>query len=88
MNDVLGNGDELQQNYVAILGAGISGNGASALLKQLGWDHRIYDEQGRAFTYEEARKCSIVVCSPGFKKDHKWRKIAQDCNKKVITSTF
>jgi UDP-N-acetylmuramoylalanine--D-glutamate ligase len=87
MNDVLENWDELQQNDVAILGAGISGNGASALLKQLGWDHRIYDEQGRAFTYEEARKCSIVVCSPGFKKDHKWRKIAQDCNKKVITET-
>jgi UDP-N-acetylmuramoylalanine--D-glutamate ligase len=87
MNDVLENWDELQQNDAAILGAGISGNGASALLKQLGWDHRIYDEQGRAFTYEEARKCSIVVCSPGFIKDHKWRKIARDCNKKVITET-
>ena len=57
MNDILGNWEDLRQNYVAILGAGISGNGASALLKQLGWDHRIYDEQGRAFTDEEARKC-------------------------------
>ncbi|MDG0965251.1 MAG: UDP-N-acetylmuramoyl-L-alanine--D-glutamate ligase [Opitutales bacterium] len=85
MNDILKNRDELRQNYVAILGAGISGNGASALAKQLGWDYRIYDEQGRAFTYEEARECSIVVCSPGFKKDHKWRRIADECDKKVIT---
>ena len=61
---------EKPNGHVAILGAGISGNGAAALLKQFGWDYVMYDEQERAFTKKEARECSIVICSPGFKKDH------------------
>tara|TARA_A100001015_G_scaffold128042_1_gene142010 strand:- start:1403 stop:2710 length:1308 start_codon:yes stop_codon:yes gene_type:complete len=81
------NWKQWQQQPVAILGAGISGNGVVALLKQLGWDYGIYDEQGRAFTEEEARGCSVIVCSPGFKKEHPWKLIAQQCGKKVITET-
>ncbi|MGY8713563.1 MAG: hypothetical protein ACKVJ1_06760, partial [Verrucomicrobiia bacterium] len=81
------NWDKIPGEYVAVLGAGISGKGASALLAQLGWDYKMYDEQERAFTYAEARACSIVICSPGFKKTHQWRKIAKDCGKKIITET-
>ncbi len=79
--------DLWQRKSVAVLGAGISGNGAAALLKKLRWDYVIYDEQGRAFTDEEARGCSVVICSPGFKQDHPWRLIAKECGKKVITET-
>jgi UDP-N-acetylmuramoylalanine--D-glutamate ligase len=79
--------EKLLQGPVAILGAGISGNGASALLTKFGWDHEIYDEQGRAFTNEEARACSFVVCSPGFKKDHPWRLIAKTCGKEIVSET-
>ena len=87
MNRVFENWDKIPGEYVAVLGAGISGKGASALLAQLGWDYKMYDEQERAFTYAEARACSIVICSPGFKKTHQWRKIAKDCGKKIITET-
>lgn len=78
---------EKPNGHVAILGAGISGNGAAALLKQFGWDYVMYDEQERAFTKKEARECSIVICSPGFKKDHNWRKLSKDFGKKIITET-
>jgi UDP-N-acetylmuramoylalanine--D-glutamate ligase len=81
------NGEQWQRQRVAVLGAGISGSGVVALLKQLGWDYVTYDEQGRAFTEEEARGCSVVVCSPGFKKEHPWKLIAKQCGKKVITET-
>ena len=79
--------EKLQQGPVAILGAGISGNGASALLTKLGWDHEIYDEQGRAFTNEEARACSFVLCSPGFKQDHPWRLLGKVYGKEIVTET-
>ena len=81
------NWKKLQHRPVAIFGAGISGNAASALLTQLGWDYEIYDEQERIFTNEKARECSIVICSPGFKKDHPWRQIAQNYEKEIITET-
>lgn len=81
------NWKNLRHLPVAILGAGISGKAASALLAQLGWDYEIYDEQERVFTNEKARECSIVICSPGFKKDHPWRKIAQNYDKEIITET-
>ena len=85
--DALKKWDKLRGSSVAILGAGISGNGASALLTEFGWDHKIYDEQRRAFTEEEARACSFVICSPGFKKDHSWRILAKDCGKEIVTET-
>ena len=75
----------MRQNFVAVLGAGISGKGACSLLKQLGWESYTYDEQGRAFTKEEARACSFVICSPGFALDHPWRKIALNVGKKIIS---
>ena len=74
MSDGLEKWDEIRLGPVAILGAGISGKGASALLSKLGWEHKIYDEQKRAFTSEEARACSFVICSPGFRSSHPWRR--------------
>lgn len=79
--------EKLQQGPVAILGAGISGNGASALLTKFGWDYKLYDERGRAFTKEEARACSFVLCSPGFKQDHPWRLLGKVYGKEIVTET-
>lgn len=87
MKGALKKWEKLQQGPVAILGAGISGHGASALMTKFGWDHEIYDEQGRAFTKEEARACSFVLCSPGFKLDHPWRLIAKACGKEIVAET-
>lgn len=84
MEELLKKFEQYGSNSVAILGAGISGNGMSALLKKLGWQHKVYDEQGRAFCEKEACACSIVVCSPGFKKDHPWRKIAENKGKLIV----
>ena len=85
MRGWLKNWENMRQNFVAVLGAGISGKGACSLLKQLGWESYTYDEQGRAFTKEEARACSFVICSPGFALDHPWRKIALNVGKKIIS---
>jgi UDP-N-acetylmuramoylalanine--D-glutamate ligase len=82
---LLKNLEKYGDDPIAILGAGISGNGMSELLQKLGWQYEMYDEQGRAFCDKEACACSIVVCSPGFKKDHPWRKIAEN-NKKLIVN--
>ncbi len=85
MKELLKNFKKYGDDSIAILGAGISGNGMSELLEKLGWQYKMYDEQGRAFCDKEACACSIVVCSPGFKKDHPWRKIAEN-NKKLIVN--
>ena len=87
MKDIIKKWEKFQQGPVAILGAGISGNGAAALLTKFGWDYIIYDEQGRVFNKGEARTCSFVICSPGFNKDHPWRKLAHEFEKEMITET-
>ena len=63
---------KLRRKPAAILGAGVSGNGAGTLLRALEWEYQIYDERGRAFGLAEAQACSVVVVSPGFKVDHPW----------------
>ena len=68
MKELIKNFKKYDDDSIAILGAGISGNGMSELLEKLGWQYKMYDEQGRAFCDKEACACSIVVCSPGFKK--------------------
>ncbi len=85
MKGWLKNWEKMRHEPVAILGAGISGNGASSLLRQIRWESNMYDEHGRAFTIKEARACSFVICSPGFKPNHSWRLLAEECGKKVIS---
>jgi UDP-N-acetylmuramoylalanine--D-glutamate ligase len=75
----------MRQKPVAVLGAGISGEGICALLKHLNWEYRAYDEQKHAFSINEACSCSIAVISPGFKEDHPWRKILKKCGVCVIS---
>ena len=87
MMDMTKKWEKLQQGTVAIFGAGVSGNGAAALLTKFGWEYIIYDEQGRAFNKREARACSFVICSPGFNKDHPWRKLAHEFEKEIFTET-
>jgi len=70
---------------VAVLGAGVSGDGVCELLKYLNWDYRVYDEQGRAFDQKEACSCSIVISSPGFRPKHPWKLLAQE-NGKIVFS--
>lgn len=57
---------------VAVLGAGVSGRGAQALLSALGAGSTLYDEQGRGFTAQAAGGHDLVVFSPGFPPDHPW----------------
>jgi UDP-N-acetylmuramoylalanine--D-glutamate ligase len=57
---------------VAILGGGVSGAGARALLEKLGGDSVTYDATGAAFTPAAARGHSLAVVSPGFAPAHPW----------------
>jgi UDP-N-acetylmuramoylalanine--D-glutamate ligase len=64
---------------VAVLGAGVSGEGAVALLSKLGASAAVYDQNGAEFTAEAARAHGLVVFSPGFSPAHPWLAIARDC---------
>lgn len=61
---------------VAVLGAGVSGQGVLELLAAVGGTGILYDEQadgaGRAFTPGEAARHRLVVFSPGFAPGHPW----------------
>jgi|UniRef100_UPI00404A1760 UDP-N-acetylmuramoylalanine--D-glutamate ligase len=57
---------------VAIFGAGLSGQGAEALLLMLGVPSVIYDQKGLEFTTMGATQHQLVVFSPGFPADHPW----------------
>jgi UDP-N-acetylmuramoylalanine--D-glutamate ligase len=61
---------------VAILGAGVSGQGVLALLTALGARGFIYDEKAegavRDFTPAAAASHGLVVFSPGFAPGHRW----------------
>ena len=76
---------ESQPSPVAIFGAGISGQGVKHLLDKMGWENQIFDEQGRVFEKADARNCSIVVYSPGFKPGHPWFKKAKTENKLCLS---
>ena len=64
---------------VAVLGGGVSGEGAVALLSRLGASAAVYDQNGAEFTAEAARTHGLVVFSPGFPPSHPWLAIARDC---------
>ncbi|HKB92410.1 MAG TPA: UDP-N-acetylmuramoyl-L-alanine--D-glutamate ligase [Opitutaceae bacterium] len=65
----------LIERPVAVLGGGVSGQGAAELLEAIGADSVIYDETGGAaknFSLTEAREHKLVVFSPGFIPAHPW----------------
>jgi UDP-N-acetylmuramoylalanine--D-glutamate ligase len=62
---------------VAVLGSGVSGGGAIALLTKLGSTAVLYDQRGTEFTREAAREHELVVFSPGFSLHHPWLESAR-----------
>jgi UDP-N-acetylmuramoylalanine--D-glutamate ligase len=66
----------LLQRSVAVFGAGVSGQGVSALLAEIGGVGQIYDEKAlgkeNQFTEVHARRHGLVVFSPGFAVEHLW----------------
>lgn len=66
---------------VAVLGAGVSGQGVLALLAAAGARGLLYDEKAegarRNFTATEAAAHDLVVFSPGFAPEHAWRATAR-----------
>ena len=81
----LKNWRKLRVKPVAVFGAGISGKGICKLLTYLDWGYRLYDHEGLHFDEEEAKLCSFVISSPGFKLNHRWRIIAEKMHIKVIS---
>jgi UDP-N-acetylmuramoylalanine--D-glutamate ligase len=57
---------------VGVLGAGVSGSGARALLSRLGSTAAVYDRDGDAFGAEAAGRHGLVIFSPGFPLHHPW----------------
>jgi len=57
---------------VALLGGGVSGSGACALLAALGAQGVIYDDRTQPFTAKAARQHRLVIFSPGFAPEHPW----------------
>jgi UDP-N-acetylmuramoylalanine--D-glutamate ligase len=57
---------------VAILGGGVSGEGARALLAALGATGTVYDATGADFTAKAAAGHALAVFSPGFAPAHPW----------------
>lgn len=66
---------------VAVLGAGVSGQGVLELLAAIGGGGLLYDEQAegaeRTFTAREAAGHGLVVFSPGFPPEHPWLAVAR-----------
>src|SRR5580698_7080402 len=63
---------------VAVLGGGVSGDGAVALLSRIGASAVVYDQSGREFDPAAAREHGLVIFSPGFSPGHTWLGIARD----------
>ena len=59
---------------VAVLGSGVSGQGAAELIRRLGGEVVIYDQQSAAGTESTFRVAGhqLVLVSPGFGLDHPW----------------
>ena len=85
MNGFLENLRTLQPMPVAILGAGKSGQGVVNLLDRMEWEYEIFDEQERAFEMADARNCSVVITSPGFKPNHSWIIRAIEAGKEILS---
>jgi len=66
---------------VAVLGAGVSGQGVLELLAAIGGRGMLYDEKAdgaaRKFTAAEAACHGLVVFSPGFPQGHPWLAVAR-----------
>jgi UDP-N-acetylmuramoylalanine--D-glutamate ligase len=66
----------LLERPVAVLGAGVSGQGVLALLAALGASGVIYDEKAdgaeKFFTPKHAALHGLVIFSPGFTPEHRW----------------
>ena len=66
---------------VAVLGAGVSGQGVLALLAAIGGRGVLYDEKSagaeRNFSAAAAAGHGLVVFSPGFAPDHPWLGVAR-----------
>jgi len=67
---------------VAVLGYGVSGQGAVALLRRQGAWVNIFDERGgprirTEFSERDAASHPVVVYSPGFRVDHPWLEVAR-----------
>ena len=74
--------EESLDSMVAILGGGVSGIGAKALIERLDGHAKIYDENssqgvGEEFLEEDARLSRLVVVSPGFSPRHPWIAMAE-----------
>ncbi len=62
----------------AVLGGGVSGDGAAHLLSKLGAAAVVYDRNGTEFTPDRARGHGLVIFSPGFAPGHPWLAIARE----------
>jgi hypothetical protein len=63
---------------VAVFGAGLSGQGMQALLRNLGLPLVVYDQNGIEFNAVKAKDHGLVVFSPGFAPNHPW--LVAACN--------
>ena len=72
MKGPLLNWRSMRSKPVAILGDGVSGRGVRRLLETLKWEGRVFDEKGELFDEYAAKSSSVIVISPGFRKDHPW----------------
>ena len=73
----------MRSKPVSILGNGVSGKGVLNLLETLKWEGRVYDEKGEMFDEKAARASSLIVISPGFRKNHPWIELSV-ANQKII----
>lgn len=66
---------------VAVFGGGISGRAVEEFLRNNGFSAKIYDRSaegaGTRFDMAEASGHDLVVCSPGFPKNHPWKDVAR-----------
>lgn len=76
------------QSPVAILGWGLSGRAAAALLERAGVRTIAFDESGQrahpVFNKQYARRFTQVIYSPGFPTNHRWLRIAKECGCQCI----
>ena len=84
MKGPLKNWEEMTALPVAVLGRGLSGKSACKLLDRLGWQYRVFDDEGIVLTPNKLRSSSIVIVSPGFRPDHPWLVMARKMRVKVF----
>ncbi|MFW5883424.1 MAG: UDP-N-acetylmuramoyl-L-alanine--D-glutamate ligase [Verrucomicrobiota bacterium] len=75
---------------VAVLGKGVSGRAAAALIERLGGQAVFYDskaEDAEPVFDEAAARHRLVVASPGFAPEHPWMQAARTGGGLVLTET-